>query len=76
MAIHRKLLYYYGIYFAQIGNFLHEKAKGENQKAKELFETFRLEFGKLEAEIEDYYDHHMVIKSLRLISEDLGFEIQ
>ncbi len=75
-AISRKLLYYYGLYLKDIGEFLSVKATGDNEKAKELFETFRLEFGKLEPEIEDYYDHHMVIKSFRTISEDLGFVIQ
>ena len=45
------------------------KAAGEEQAAKDEFWNFRREFGKLELEMERYYDHVMCIHAYRRIFE-------
>ena len=43
------------------------KAMGEDEKAREAFSRFRVEFGKREYELQTYFDHYMCFASLARI---------
>ncbi len=52
-----KLLRYHADFCDLISDWMAEKAKGNKEKANELYEYARVEFGKVESEIQKYFDH-------------------
>ena len=52
-----RLLEYHLEFCKMLAEALKKKAVGNDEEAKELFNKFRVTFGKHEAEIERYYDH-------------------
>jgi hypothetical protein len=52
-----RLLEYHLEFCKLLAETLKKKAVGNDNEAKELFNKFRVEFGKHEVEIERYYDH-------------------
>ena len=54
-----RLLNRYAEWLDWMANIVIEKAKGNDWKARELAEQFRVEFGKYEIEMERYYEHGM-----------------
>ena len=59
-----RLLEHFADYCEGLSGPLYEKALGNEEKAKELFEKFLDDFGKREVMIESYYDHFMVAGAL------------
>ncbi len=53
------LLLYHADFCDLISDWMSTKANGEYEKAKELLEKARTEFGKFEKDIEDYFDHQL-----------------
>ena len=53
------LLEYHAEFCDFIADWMLAKATCENEKAKELFEKFRVEIGKREAQFERYFDFHL-----------------
>jgi hypothetical protein len=54
-----RLLNRYADWLDWMANIVIEKAKGNDWKARDLAEQFRVEFGKYEIEMERYYEHGM-----------------
>ena len=53
------LLEYHADFCDLLADWMIAKAKGEDKKAEELFEKFRIEIGKKEYEFERYFDMHI-----------------
>ena len=54
-----RLLEYHADFCDLISDWMLAKALGDNEKATELYNKARVEFGKYESEIQTYYDHHI-----------------
>ncbi len=54
-----KLLEYHADFCDLISDWMSAKARGEIELAKELYEKARVETGKLELEIQSYFDHNL-----------------
>ena len=62
-----RLLAHHLVYVKMLAAALREKFSGNDERALELFEEFRLEMGRREIEIERYYDHMLAIGSLQIV---------
>ena len=65
-TVSMRLLLRHAEYITGFALCMAEKAKGDQDKAFELFEEFRKSFGKYEFEIERYFDHGLAFTSNRL----------
>ncbi|MBE6644573.1 MAG: DUF4838 domain-containing protein [Ruminococcaceae bacterium] len=58
-----RLLEHHADFCDLISDWMLAKANGDDEKGSELYDKARVEFGKREAEIQTYYDHHMFFGS-------------
>lgn len=63
-TVSMRLLYRHAEYCERLAEILMEKTIGNQEKAKELWNVFGVEFGCYEIELERYYDHFMVMKTM------------
>ena len=54
-----RLLEHHADFCDLISDWMYAKAVGDDEKGNELYDKARVEFGKREAEIQTYYDHHI-----------------
>ena len=54
-----RLLEYHADFCDLISDWILAKAQGDDEKGNELYDKARVEFGKREAEIQTYFDHHI-----------------
>ena len=54
-------------YFARA---MSKKALGRDEEAKAIYEEMKVEIGKLEADIDYYYDHGQFMDALRIIFDN------
>ena len=59
-----RLLFLHAEYCERLAEVFMEKTIGNQDKAKELLNAFSLDFGRYEIEIERYYDHFMMKKTM------------
>ena len=59
-----RLLLRHAEYCEKIAEILIVKAGGDQETAKEMLAQFGIDFGRYEVEMERYYDHFMVIKTM------------
>ena len=65
-----RLLEKHAEYCEGLAEVLVERAKGNVKVAKELFDEFRIKFGRHESEIERYFDHALYFSTMeKLIDE-------
>ena len=61
-----RLLLRHAEYCEKIADIMMEKTIGNQEKAKELLDAFKDDFGRYEVEMERYYDHFMVMKTMNI----------
>lgn len=63
-TVSMRLLLRHAEYCERIAEIMMVKASGDQEKANQMLSQFSLEFGRYEVEMERYYDHFMVIKTM------------
>ena len=72
----KKILRYYSRYIKWLGSILALKALGKGDEAYAEFDKMRLEFGKIEGEIGEHYDHYMTMQSVWYIVNNMDEVIE
>ena len=65
-TVSMRLLARHAEYAEWLARIMKEKTVGNQDGAKEILAEFSIEFGKYEIELERYYDHFMVMKTLNI----------
>ncbi len=71
-----RMLLAHADYIELLADVIEQKALGNEDKAKELFEVFKKEAGKLEFQWERYYDHFLAGKNVDAIINTVGKQLE
>ena len=65
-TIAMRVLLLHNSYVRYFAKAMMKKAKGLDESAKEIYEEMKMEIGKFECEVEQYYDHGLAMDALRI----------
>ena len=69
-----RLLEKHAEYCERIAEAVIERAKGNIEEALSLLDKFRIEFGKYEPEIEEYFDHFLNFRAIKMLVDKCSYK--
>ena len=71
-----RLLEKHAQYCEAIAEITAERARGRIDTALDMLDKFKVRFGKHEAEIEEYFDHNLHFRAMRLLMDKCAYDVE